>query len=38
MSATHIVVDHVSKVFQCGGREVVALKDFALNIPQGQFV
>jgi NitT/TauT family transport system ATP-binding protein len=38
MSATHIVVDHVSKVFQTGGRAVVALQDIELTIPQGQFV
>ena len=38
MSATHIVVDHVGKVFHSGGREVVALQDIALTIPQGQLV
>jgi len=38
MSATHIVVDHVGKVFHSGGREVVVLQDIALTIPQGQLV
>jgi NitT/TauT family transport system ATP-binding protein len=37
MSA-HIVVSHVNKVFQTSEREVVALKDINLEIPQGQFV
>ena len=38
MSATHIVVSNVSKVFQTVDRELVALKDINLEIPQGQFV
>jgi NitT/TauT family transport system ATP-binding protein len=38
MSATHIVVSNVSKVFQTADRELVALKDINLEIPQGQFV
>ncbi|MEV4778472.1 ABC transporter ATP-binding protein [Burkholderia sp. LMU1-1-1.1] len=38
MSATHIVVSNVSKVFQTADRELVALKDIDLEIPQGQFV
>jgi NitT/TauT family transport system ATP-binding protein len=37
MSA-HIVVSQVNKVFQTAEREVVALKDINLEIPQGQFV
>jgi NitT/TauT family transport system ATP-binding protein len=37
MSA-HIVVSQVNKVFQTAEREVVALKDISLEIPQGQFV
>src|ERR1700741_2338823 len=38
MSAAHIVISHVSKVFQTAERELVALKDIDLDIPQGQFV
>jgi NitT/TauT family transport system ATP-binding protein len=38
MSATHIVVSNVGKVFQTADRELVALKDINLEIPQGQFV
>nr|WP_315398388.1 ABC transporter ATP-binding protein [uncultured Duganella sp.] len=38
MSATHIVVSNVNKVFQSAERELVALKDINLEIPQGQFV
>ncbi len=38
MNPTHIVVDHVSKVFQTDTRELVALQDISLTIPQGQFV
>jgi NitT/TauT family transport system ATP-binding protein len=38
MSATHIDIKGVNKVFATGGREVVALKDIDLQIPQGQFV
>ena len=38
MSATHIVVSNVSKVFQTADRELVALKEINLEIPQGQFV
>ncbi|MCU6496492.1 ABC transporter ATP-binding protein [Rugamonas sp. A1-17] len=38
MNPHHIVVANVSKVFQTAGRELVALKDIALEIPQGQFV
>jgi NitT/TauT family transport system ATP-binding protein len=34
----HIVVSQVNKVFQTAEREVVALKDINLEIPQGQFV
>ena len=38
MSATHIDVKHVNKVFKTDNREVVALRDINLQIPQGQFV
>jgi NitT/TauT family transport system ATP-binding protein len=38
MSASHIVISQVNKVFQTAEREVVALKDINLEIPQGQFV
>ncbi|MES2075207.1 MAG: ABC transporter ATP-binding protein [Pseudomonadota bacterium] len=38
MSATHITVRSVNKVFKTDSREVVALKDINLEIPQGQFV
>jgi NitT/TauT family transport system ATP-binding protein len=38
MSATHITVRDVNKVFKTDSREVVALKDINLEIPQGQFV
>jgi NitT/TauT family transport system ATP-binding protein len=34
----HIQVRGVNKVFSTGGRDVVALKDINLEIPQGQFV
>jgi NitT/TauT family transport system ATP-binding protein len=37
MSDTHIVISGVSKVFQTGDRELVALKDINLEIPRGQF-
>ena len=35
---THILISQVNKVFQTAEREVVALKDINLEIPQGQFV
>ena len=38
MSATHINVKGVNKVFRTDQREVVALRDINLEIPQGQFV
>jgi len=38
MSASHIDVKQVNKVFNAGEREVVALRDINLQIPQGQFV
>lgn len=38
MSASHIAVRGVNKVFQADGRDVVALKNIELDIPQGQFV
>jgi NitT/TauT family transport system ATP-binding protein len=38
MSATHIDVKQVNKVFKTDNREVVALRDINLQIPQGQFV
>ena len=38
MSATHIEVSGVSKVYQSAGASVVALENVSLEIPQGQFV
>ncbi|WGG51207.1 ABC transporter ATP-binding protein [Rugamonas sp. DEMB1] len=38
MSAAHITIAGVNKVFQTDSREVVALQDINLDIPQGQFV
>src|SRR4051812_40616193 len=38
MQASHITVRDVNKVFNAGEREVVALKDIQLQIPNGQFV
>jgi NitT/TauT family transport system ATP-binding protein len=38
MSTTHIDVKRVNKVFKTDNREVVALRDINLQIPQGQFV
>ena len=38
MSASHIAVKGVNKIFASADREVVALKDIHLDIPQGQFV
>ncbi len=38
MSTTHISVKSVNKIFASAEREVVALKDIQLDIPQGQFV
>ncbi|WP_256078177.1 ABC transporter ATP-binding protein [Massilia sp. YIM B04103] len=35
---SHILVQDVSKVFKTDSREVVALKNIELEIPQGQFV
>jgi NitT/TauT family transport system ATP-binding protein len=35
---THIVISKVNKVFKTAERDVVALKDISLEIPQGQFV
>src|SRR3954467_13818894 len=35
---THIVISSVNKVFKTAERDVVALKDIELEIPQGQFV
>jgi NitT/TauT family transport system ATP-binding protein len=37
MNDIHIVIAGVSKVFQTGDRELVALKDINLEIPRGQF-
>jgi NitT/TauT family transport system ATP-binding protein len=37
-SVTHIAVSGVNKIFASAEREVVALKDIHLSIPQGQFV
>jgi NitT/TauT family transport system ATP-binding protein len=38
MSAAHIVIDGVNKVFHTEGRALVALKDISLDIPRGQFI
>ena len=38
MASTHIDVKNVNKVFNAGEREVVALKNIDLQIPEGQFV
>jgi NitT/TauT family transport system ATP-binding protein len=38
MTSSHIDVAAVSKVFNAGEREVTALKDINLHIPDGQFV
>lgn len=38
MSASQIIVSGVSKVFRSEEREVVALKEVSLTIPDGQFV
>ena len=38
MSASHIAIQGVNKIFASADREVVALKDITLDIPQGQFV
>ena len=38
MAPVQIKVSGVGKVFQSGGREIVALKDINLEIPSGQFV
>jgi NitT/TauT family transport system ATP-binding protein len=38
MNPTHIQVKAVNKVFQTGGKEVIALRDIDLDIPEGQFV
>ncbi|MES2016573.1 MAG: ABC transporter ATP-binding protein [Pseudomonadota bacterium] len=37
MSAAHIQISGVSKVFAAEGRELVALQDINLEIPRGQF-
>jgi NitT/TauT family transport system ATP-binding protein len=38
MSSAHILITDVHKVFQSTGRQVVALQDINLSIPNGQFV
>lgn len=38
MSTAHIRINAVNKIFQTGDKEVVALRDIQLEIPQGQFV
>jgi NitT/TauT family transport system ATP-binding protein len=38
MTATHIQVQGVNKVFKTAERDVIALQDINLDIPQGQFV
>ena len=37
MSTTHIEISGVNKIFNTGGRELVALQDIKLQIPRGQF-
>jgi NitT/TauT family transport system ATP-binding protein len=37
MGGSHIVIENVQKVFTSGGRDVMALRDISLEIPQGQF-
>jgi NitT/TauT family transport system ATP-binding protein len=37
MTGSQIVIKGVNKVFDSGGRDVVALKDIDLEIPRGQF-
>ena len=37
MNATHIEISGVNKIFNTGGRELVALQDIKLQIPRGQF-
>jgi NitT/TauT family transport system ATP-binding protein len=38
MASTHIVIKDVNKIFQSAERNVVALQDINLTVPQGQFV
>ena len=38
MTVSHIDVKGVNKIFNAGEREVVALKNIDLHIPDGQFV
>ena len=38
MSAPHIVVKNVGKVFSTEGRELVALDGINIDIPRGQFI
>lgn len=38
MNPTQIQVKAVNKIFKTGGKEVVALRDINLDIPEGQFV
>ena len=38
MSGNHIQVQNVNKIFQSADRNVIALQDINLSIPQGQFV
>jgi len=38
MNPTQIQVQAVNKIFKTGGKEVVALRDINLDIPEGQFV
>jgi NitT/TauT family transport system ATP-binding protein len=37
MSGSNIIIKGVNKVFESDGREVVALRDISLDIPEGQF-
>jgi NitT/TauT family transport system ATP-binding protein len=38
MNPTHIKVNAVNKIFKTADKEVVALRDINLEIPEGQFV
>lgn len=38
MNAPHMVVKDLDKVFTTGGKDVIALQNIQLEIPQGQFV
>jgi len=38
VGAPIVRIEHVGKIFRTGGREIVALKDFTLDIYQGEFI